>query len=384
VKVVLASSSIRPPPSLDDPHTVRACPAGVNIPVVGPNTDWIAPLSPWPEEFGLDRMRALLEELDHPERAFPSVHVVGTNGKSTATRTIAQLLRGEGLRAGAYTSPHVSDWGERLDTDAGGFERAVGRVREAAERVGATQFEALTAAALAEFAAQGVDVAIIEAGLGGRLDATNVIDAPVVLLTNVGLEHTDVLGQTREAIAREKLAVAKPGAIVVLGEPEWAYLVPDNEVRMGGAHDAAEAFLGRPIESDAEARLPGRLEWRSEGELWDGAHTPDAVEWLLERLPGREWVIVASMLEDKDVDGMLERLAGAASSVVATRSSNPRALPAQELADRARRYVSEVVTIADPVAALRRAHELGPRVLVTGSLYLLADLHAAALVRRDA
>jgi dihydrofolate synthase/folylpolyglutamate synthase len=345
---------------------------------MGPHTAWIASLSPWPEEFGLDRMRALLEELDHPELAFRSVHVVGTNGKSTATRTIAALLRAEGLRVGAYTSPHVSGWEERLDTDAEGFERALGRIRAAAERVGATQFEALTAAALAEFAAQGVDAAAIEAGLGGRLDATNVIDAPVVLLANVGLEHTDVLGDTREAIAREKLAVAVPGAIVVLGEPEWAPLLPDNEVRIGGAREAAEAFLGRAAEGDADIQLPGRLEWRKANELWDGAHTPEAVDWLLEQLPSGEWVIVASLLEDKDVDGMLERLARVSSLVVATQSSNPRALPAAALADRARRYVSQVVTIADPVAALRRAHELGPRVLVTGSLYLLADLHSAA------
>jgi dihydrofolate synthase / folylpolyglutamate synthase len=323
-------------------------------------------------------MHALLEELGHPERAFPSVHVVGTNGKSTATRTIAALLRGEGMRVGAYTSPHVSGWGERLDTDTAGFERAVGRVRAAAERVGATQFEALTAAALAEFASQGVDAAAIEAGLGGRLDATNVLDAPVVLLTNVGLEHTDVLGETREAIAREKLAVATPNAIVVLGEPEWAYVVPDNEVRAGGAREAAEAFLGRAIAGDAEVRLPGRFEWRSDDEVWDGAHTPEAIEWLFERLPRGDWVTVVSLLEDKDIDGMLVRLARAGSSFVATQSSSPRALPADALADRARRYVSDVVTIADPVAALRRAHELGPHVLVTGSLYLLADLHAAA------
>ena len=160
-----------------------------------PHRAWIESLSPWPEEFGLDRMRTLLEELGHPERAFPSVHVVGTNGKSTATRTIAALLRQEGLAVGAYTSPHVSSWEERLDTDAEGFEHAVGRIRPAAERLQATQFEVLTAAALAEFAAQGVDVAAIEAGLGGRLDATNVLDAPVVHLTNVSLEHTEVLGE---------------------------------------------------------------------------------------------------------------------------------------------------------------------------------------------
>jgi dihydrofolate synthase/folylpolyglutamate synthase len=345
---------------------------------MGPHTAWIESLSPWPEEFGLDRMRELLVELGHPERAFPSVHVVGTNGKSTATRTIAALLRQEGLVAGAYTSPHVSGWEERLDTDAEGFERAVGRIRPAAERLGATQFEALTAAALADFAAKGVDVAAVEAGLGGRLDATNVLDAPVVHLTNVSLEHTEVLGETRVAIATEKLAVARPGAIVVLGEPEWAYLLPEQEVRMGGAQAAAEAYLGRSLESDAVVQLPGRLEWRAADELWDGAHTPGAVEWLVERIPSGDWVIVVSLLGDKDADAMLEGLARIGQAVVATQSSSPRALPAEDLADRARRYVSHVVAVEDPVAAVRRAHELGPRVLVTGSLYLLADLHAAA------
>ena len=344
---------------------------------MGPHTAWIASLSPWPEEFGLERMHALLAELGNPERAFPSVHVVGTNGKSTATRTIAALLEAEGQTVGAYTSPHVSGWGERLDTDAEGFERAVGRIRPPAERVGATQFEALTAAALTEFAARGVDVAVVEAGLGGRLDATNVLAAPVVHLTNVSLEHTEVLGGTREAIAREKLAVVAPGAIAVLGEAEWARLLPDNEVRVGGAREAADAFLGRSVTGDVEVRLPGRLDWRADDEVWDGAHTPEAVDWLLERLPEGRWVVVASILRDKDVDGMLERLARVAGTVVATQSSNARSLPAAELADRARRYGSRVVAVEDPAAAVRTAHEFGGPVLVTGSLYLLADLYAA-------
>src|SRR4051812_35636500 len=138
-------------------------------------TDWVAALSPWPEEFGLDRMRALLAELDDPQLAYPAVHVVGTNGKSTTTRMAAALLRDAGLRVGAYTSPHVAGWGERLDTDANGFERAVRRVRAPAERLGATQFEVLTAAALADFAERDVEAAVVEAGLGGRLDATNVL-----------------------------------------------------------------------------------------------------------------------------------------------------------------------------------------------------------------
>jgi len=341
-------------------------------------TDWIAGLSPWPEEFGLDRMRALLDALDNPQRRFPSVHVVGTNGKSTATRTIAALLRSEGLSVGAYTSPHVAGWEERLDTDAASFERAVARVREAATRLNATQFETLTAAAFAQFAADGVDAAVIEAGLGGRLDATNVIDAPVVLLTNVSLEHTEVLGDTRDAIAREKLAVAGPGATVVLPDDEFRTLVPDNPVVAGGARAAAEAFLGRPIAAEPHVELPGRLERRGENEIRDGAHTPEGVAWLVERLPpGRDWTIVASILRDKDADAMLAALAGAGSDFIATRSSNPRALPEKELAAAAEPYFRSVRSIADPVEALAAARA-GRRVLVTGSLYLLADLHRAS------
>ena len=321
-------------------------------------------------------MHALLDELGHPERAFRSVHVVGTNGKSTATRTIAALLRPGGLDVGAYTSPHVAGWHERLDTDPESFERALARVRPAAERLNATQFETLTAGAFAEFAARGVDAAVVEAGLGGRLDATNVLDARVVLLTNVGLEHTDVLGDTREQIAREKLAVAKPGATVVLPDDEWRRLVPGNAVRLGGAREAAEAFLGRPVGSEPHVELAGRLEWRSADELRDGAHTPEAVEWLLARLPRRDWVVVASILADKDADGILARLARAGRRLIATRCSNPRALSEKELAARAEPYFAHVESDADPVRALRRARALGP-VLVTGSLYLLADLHAA-------
>src|SRR4029453_3831879 len=119
-------------------------------------TAWVASLSPWPEEFGLDGMRSLLARLGDPQDAYPAVHVRGTNGKSPATRALAQLLGGEGLRAGAYTSPHVAGWHERLDCDPETFERAVARVRKASEEVGATQFEVLTAAALAEFAEQEV------------------------------------------------------------------------------------------------------------------------------------------------------------------------------------------------------------------------------------
>jgi dihydrofolate synthase/folylpolyglutamate synthase len=335
---------------------------------------WIESLSPWPEEFGLERMHTLLHDLDDPQRAYPSIHVVGTNGKSTATRTIAALLQAEGLLTGAYTSPHVSGWSERIQVDGEDvdFERAVGRVRPHAED--ATQFEVITAAAFAEFREREVDVAVVEAGLGGRLDATNVIDASVVALTNVALEHTDVLGDTRDAIAREKLAVVKPNATLVVGEPEWARLGSDSgRVRIGGAREAAEAFLGRRIDGEVDVHLPGRLEWRSENEVWDGAHNPAGLEFQARRLPERDWIIVASILADKDLDAMLLRLARAGRTLIATRSSNSRALDEMELGSRAEPYFDRVETYRDPQEALRHARALGP-VLVTGSLYLLADL----------
>jgi len=343
---------------------------------VGAATTWVASLSPWPEEFGLDGMRSLLARLGDPQDAYPAIHVVGTNGKSTATRTIAELLRSEGLRVGAYTSPHVAGWHERLDCDAAGFERAVARVRGPAEELGSTQFEVLTAAALLEFAEQGVDVAVVEAGLGGRLDATNVVDAEVVLLTNVALEHTEVLGETREEIAQEKLAVAHAARVVVMSDNEFEELVPESaNIVQGGAREAAEAFLGRSIERDAEGSLAGRLE-RRDGEIWDGAHTPEAVDWLLARIPARNYVLCVSILGEKRIDELLERLGRAGSTFVATKSSNPRALPAKELAARAQEHFSEVIAAPDPLKALARARAYERPVLVTGSLYLLADLHA--------
>ena len=144
---------------------------------------------------------------------------------------------------------------------------------------------------------------------------------------------------------------------------------------IGGAREAAEAFLGRKIEHDAEVSLAGRLE-RRDGEIRDGAHTPEAVDWLLARIPARDYVLCVSILREKRVDELLERLGRAGSTFVATTSSNPRALPAKDLAARAEAHFSEVVAVADPVKALARARTFGRPVLVTGSLYLLADLHA--------
>src|SRR5438270_10683111 len=188
--------------------------------------------------FGLDRMRRLMTAVGHPQLPFDSIHVVGTNGKSSTVRMIAAILARHGLRVGSYLSPHLVSFGERIriddaDLEPTAFAAAVQRAAHAAELVDrsrggderVTQFELLTAAAYSELAAQRVEVAVIEAGLGGRYDATNVIPSKVQVLTSVGLEHTRWLGPTITDIAKEKLAVVQEGATLVLG----AGLHPDAE-----------------------------------------------------------------------------------------------------------------------------------------------------------
>ena len=361
---------------------------------VAENVSWIEALSPWPEEFGLGRMRRLLAELGAPQNAFRAVHVVGTNGKTTTTRMCAALLAAEGRTVGAYTSPHVTGWAERiqLNGEPVDVEAALGRVRRAAEAVGATQFEALTAAALADFSAAGVEAAVVEAGLGGRLDATNVLDAPVVVLTNVDLEHTGLLGSTRQEIAREKLAVIRPGATAVLGEPEWegpareagaGAVVVTGRSNLALAVAAAESFLGEPVDPSPAEKIvvPGRLERVGDAplEIWDGAHNLAGVGYVLARLPARRYVVLASILADKDADGMLAALSALGDTFVATESANSRALPAEELAAKAGRFFRRVEAEDDPARAIAKARTLaGPEgaLFVTGSLYLLADLAA--------
>jgi dihydrofolate synthase/folylpolyglutamate synthase len=358
-------------------------------------TDYVESLSPWPKDgFGLERIKALLAELGDPQLRYPSIHIVGTNGKSTVTRTIEALLSAAGLCVGAYLSPHVRGWSERIRVrgEEADFEAAIARVRVEAERLDAPQFEVLTAAALTEFAEAGVDVAVVEAGLGGRHDATNVLRSPVQVLTNVALEHTEVLGATREAIAAEKLAVVQPGAVVVLGEPEWARLARENgaaHVVVAGSSNlalglaAAEAFLGRPADGHVEVQLPGRLERVGEEplEIWDGAHNLSGLGYALPRLPSARYVVVASILADKDVDGMLAALSVLGDRLVATSSSSERSLSAADLAKRGGPFFSHVELIEDPVEALAHARTLGEPVLVTGSLYLLADLAKDESVR---
>jgi dihydrofolate synthase / folylpolyglutamate synthase len=390
--------------------------------------------------FGLDRMHRMMTVLGSPERSYDTIHVLGTNGKSSTTRMTAAILQRHGLHTGAYLSPHLVSYRERVrvderDLDADAFAAAVAGASWAAERVNrtladddhVTQFELLTAAALWQMAAQEVDVAVIEAGLGGRYDATSVIDARVTVLTNVGLEHTRYLGPTVSDIAEEKLAVVAPHATLVLGEElaepvlaiaervaaeQQAPIVrplplPDaTTLRARGtfqrrnfalARAAAESYLaGAGIalseeaiaEAAAETEVPGRLQLVSEDPLTilDGAHNPAAAEALARALPevlaGRPLALVLGVLEDKDAAEMLATLLPLCEQAWFTAPPGSRALPPAALQSHARQLGFDAVA-CEPRSALAlaqaqswaRAH--GSAVLATGSVYLVGELLAA-------
>ena len=393
--------------------------------------DYLLGLELFGIRFGLDRMHKLMTALGMPQRRFASIHVVGSNGKSSTVRMTAALLERHGLRTGSYTSPHLRSFRERLEVAGrpvgeSEFAAAVARAARAAELVnrtlpreeGVTQFEALTAAAYHELARQNVDVAVVEAGLGGRYDATNVIPSKVQVLTSVALEHTRWLGPTLRDIAGEKLAVVRDHALLVTGElpPEAeevaARVAAERHARRvrasaacgvrlaapGGFHlrnfglamAAAEAFLGRALDPEAvrraaaEVHLPGRLELVAERPLTlhDGAHNPAGARALAAALPevvgGRPLIGVVAVLDDKDAAAMLAVLLPLLQRVVFTRSSNPRSLPPatlEALAQQLRGPPSEIV--ADPSLAVSRARELAGSdgaVVATGSIYLIGDL----------
>ncbi len=374
-------------------------------------------------KFGLERMRRLLTALGSPQRAYRPIHVVGTNGKSSTVRMAAAILDAHGVRTGSYLSPHLSTFAERIrigdaDLEPDRFGAAVERAAAAAAKVDrtltggerVTQFELLTAAAFSELAERGVEVAVVEAGLGGRHDATNVLAAPVAVLTNVGLEHTRWLGPTIADIAREKLAVVAPGATLVVGEldPEAEAEVAKVDARVihadaadgapftgfqranfAAAKAAAEALHG-PLDDAAVLRaastltVPGRFQVVAEDPLtiYDGAHNPSGVAALAAALRDavgdRPLVPVISVLDDKDAAGMLRALVPLAAGAVFTASRNPRALSPATLASLWGQLGGPASDIeADPRAAVERARALAGEkgaVVATGSIYLVADL----------
>jgi dihydrofolate synthase / folylpolyglutamate synthase len=389
--------------------------------------------------FGLDRIRRLVTLLGMPQHRFASAHVVGSNGKSSVTEMTAALLEAHGTSAGAYLSPHQVRWSERIrvrgaEIDGDAFAAAVERVAESVRVVdraleegdAVSQFEASTAAAFVALAAARVEVGVIEAGLGGRLDATNVLPSRVTALTSIGLEHTEWLGNTEVEIGAEKLAVLRDHTTLVAGplspevealarqtaEQRHARYVPVRDLspavdlaspapyqrrNFAVALATAEALLGsldpeRVADVASHLELHGRMEV-IEGDpplVLDAAHNPDGARALAEALPGiaagRPVVACMAMLADKDAGGILAALGPLVASVVATevpadvleRAGRPgaRARSAGDLAELARGAgIGQVEEVDEPWAAVARARELadlqGGVALICGSHYLL-------------
>ncbi|AVH54529.1 MULTISPECIES: bifunctional folylpolyglutamate synthase/dihydrofolate synthase [Streptomyces] len=377
------------------------------------------------EQPTLERMARLAGALGDPQRAYPVIHLTGTNGKGSTAAMIASLLSGQGLRVGTYTSPHVTRLAERVTI--GGkpvadeaLAGAVDRVRQAAVRAGVTPswFEAVTAAALWLLAAAGVDVAVIEVGMLGRWDATNVADGAVAVVTNVQLDHTDVAGPTRAGIAAEKAGIIKPGATLVLGERDpglraifeaqhparilaagqemsWRNrrVTPAGSlvdlvnlwgtragiaVGMFGAHQcdnallaltAAEAFTGAPIPAAAVTaalggtQVPGRFEIvrTSPVVALDGAHNPAGAAALRRTIEESfasvtPRILVYGTLAGRDPVEFLDQ-AGVRSAdlVVTTEPASPRAMSADLLAGVVRGFGVPVTPVRRPAQALSAA-----------------------------
>lgn len=400
---------------------------------------YLASLEPVGWRFGLDRIRTLVSVLGMPQHRFASVHVVGTNGKSSVAEMTAALLAAHGVSAGAYLSPHEERWSERIEVGgaeiepeafAGAVERVAGSVatvdRTLPDGDAVTQFEAMTAAAFVALAAARVEVGVVEAGLGGRLDATNVLPSRVTALTSVGLDHTQWLGDTEEEIAAEKLAVLRDHSTLVLGRTGEAVeglarsiaaerharlvpvrgLSPQVQLALPGPYQrrnfavalaCADVLLGsldaeRVAQAAAGLALHGRMEVTGGDPalVLDAAHNPDAARALAEALPeavgDRAVIGCMAVLADKDADGMLAPLAGALIGLVATEvpaerlegmgRPGARPLASGRLAEAARAAgIPAVEAVGDPREAVDRAlgqaREVDGVALVCGSHYLL-------------
>jgi dihydrofolate synthase / folylpolyglutamate synthase len=409
-------------------------------------------LEPVGWKLGLERMHKLSTALGMPQHRFASIHVVGTNGKSSVTRMIAALLEAHGMRTGACVSPHATRWAERVliggeEIDGAAFAAAVERTGQAAQTVdrglepgeAVTQFELATAAAFVAFAAARVETAVVEAGLGGRLDATNTIPSRVTVLTSIGLDHTAWLGESELEIAAEKLAVLRDHTTLVLGRvsAEVAGLAEQTAAERGAelivapgdpgevelrapgrfqrrnfalAAAGTRAFLG-DLDPAAAASIaatltvPGRLEQVGEDPLAfiDVAHNPDGAvalaEGLAEIAGDRPVVACIAALADKDAGGMIRALAPALSHVVCAELDSAalasRGLPgitshsAAKLAQACDEAGLSAEQAPDFGTAVRRARQLATEqpdgiLLVTGSHYVLAPARAVLRLCEDA
>lgn len=386
-------------------------------------------------EPSLDGIEALCRRLGDPQKQFDVIQITGTNGKTSTARMIQALLTAHGLSCGLYLSPHLTDYPERIGVDGveiddADFEEIGRSVREqtaAAERSlngrRITQFEVITAAALAYFARRGVRVAVLEVGMGGRWDATSIASPSVAVITNVTMDHADWLGPELTDIAGEKSYVIRAGNTVITGpaspeveavfearaQSEGAGLLkagrdfslartagitlgvagpwqPDNAAM---AIAAAEAYLKQPLNAEtvrralAAVRSPGRAElFPGEPDIFlDGAHNLDGVNalvgYLSTRFSGRKLVLLVSILRDKAAPAMVAKLLEAGREIIFTASDNPRCLTPGELARLAKDHGVSATEEPRADAALAKAKsEAGKSgiVVVTGSLYLVGAI----------
>jgi dihydrofolate synthase/folylpolyglutamate synthase len=391
---------------------------------------------------GLERVEAFLHSLGDPHRRLRTLHVAGTNGKGSVCAALEAVLRARGLSVAKYTSPHLVDFRERFIID--GRPVAPNRIVEfverwtpEVERLGATFFEATTAKAFEFFAEAKVDVAVIETGLGGRLDATNVITPLVAGVSTIGIDHVEYLGATREEIAFEKAGIFKRGVPAVVGDPDPAirrllarhahehgaapvlvvydggaptdvHVTPaGTSFRLGarpfmipllGAHQAANAAVAlamvdalpsdmAPTAEELErglsaVTLPGRFQ-RWGKYIFDVAHNPDGAGVLASTLaavaPSRPVVALLSVLSDKDWRGIMDVLAPAVDRFILTNA--PTAPPSRSWSipdplgyALEKGWNAEVLRDFD--RALVQAAEWGATVLVTGSFHTVGDAMA--------
>ena len=361
---------------------------------------------------GLDAIRGTCAALGDPQKSFSAIHIAGTNGKGAVCAMLDAALRANGLRVGRYTSPHLVKINERFFLD--GAPIGDDALSAAAEKVAKiapddlTFFEALTAVAFLVYADAKVDYAVLETGLGGRLDATNVCVPELCVITRIGLDHCDWLGDTVEKIASEKAGIIKPHVPVVLGEnlPEVRAVVearakevgapffyaPDvasaadvpRDFPLGGTFNrenavtalAALKVLGKGDASGfADVVWPGRFQ-RVENFIIDGAHNPPAAHALAEALRelhlSEPLALIAGFCGDKDVGEVLSILAPFVKKGYAVRTNNPRSLSAEETAEKMRAAGIDAVAAPSLAAAIGSASS-APRALICGSLFLAGE-----------
>jgi dihydrofolate synthase/folylpolyglutamate synthase len=387
-------------------------------------------------KLGLDRIRAVLDALGNPQRAYRVVHVAGTNGKGSVCAMIDAGLRAAGIRSGLFTSPHLIEPTERIQIDGlpvshQEFERAFNAVHDAAAKLDLdthpTYFETVTAMALWLFRERGVETAVIEVGLGGRLDATNVVEPALTVISSIDYDHQVYLGNTLQEIANEKAGILKPGVPAIFSKQrsEAARVLDARAAELGLAVTRAEEFEVRDLSVDArgsrfsgitcplagehqvdnaitaaqalialgvspegieETRWPGRIEHVTPNPdtILDGAHNPAGARALaqyLRRFYGQRkvWMIFGAM-RDKDVKEVADILFGVADELVFTAPTAPgtRALEPEALREMAQRGHVEP-TIAAAIEYTFKQLTAEDVVVITGSLYLVGEARALFL-----